>query len=354
LNGLHALNPELSGTILDGAVVDETLAEWYPLLQAAVGIDDLGTKRLIRSIRLGKAPIRLYSCLGGGGLTHQIPGPEFNELLLLIASAAPGGIDVAIGILCMRISFARNQSSPSELIEVGCQLMRRLSFGRGRAADNYRLGIVAKNCLIGEKGAAAVGEICRNLKDAISKHETYPFYHSDLLQILFAVQPLAALDSVCGGDEKEAHLGVSILEGASQLQRYPFLQIPETAIFEWCDRQPEIRYPVIAAGIAAVEASGQGEGQRWTGIALKILDRAPNRIEVLKRFMTQFSPSAWAGSRATIVESNVKLLDELERYPDRELQEFIVRQKLGFKEVVQGEHEMERLLYQDRDERFEW
>ena len=187
--------------------------------------------------------------------------------------------------------------------------MRRLSFGRGSAADNYRLRIVAKNCLVGEKGAATVREICLNLKDTISKHETYPFYHSDLLQILFAVQPLAALDSICAGDEKEARLGVSILEGAAQLQRHPFLEIPEKDLFEWCDRQPEIRYPVIAAGTVAVQASGQGEGQRWTDIALKILDRAPNRIEVLKRFMTQFSPSAWAGSRATIVESNVKLLD---------------------------------------------
>jgi hypothetical protein len=77
-------------------------------------------------------------------------------------------------------------------------------------------------------------------------------------------------------------------------------------------------------------------------------------IEVLKKFMTQFSPTAWTGSRATIVESNVRLLDELERYPDWELQEFIVTQKLRFKEVVEAEHAIERLLYQDRDERFEW
>ncbi len=353
LSGLQAINSQMSNTLLDRAVVDAALAEWYPLLQAAAGIDDPGTKRLILSLKLGKAPIHLYRGLGGGGVTHRIPGPEFNELLLLIASSQDG-VNIAIEILCMRISFARDQSSTSELIDVGCELMRRLTFTRSKAADNYRLRMLAKNSLIGEKGAAAVREICRNLKDAISKSETYAFYHVDLLQILFAVQPLAALESICAGDEKQIRLGVSILEGAAQLQRYPFDAIPEADLLQWCDEKSDIRYPVVAAGIAAVQSSGEAGGQRWTDIALKFLDKAPNRVEVLKKFITQFSPTGWVGSHATIVESNVKLLDELKRYPDPELQEFIASQKLRFHEVVKAEHEMERLLYQDRDERFEW
>ena len=121
LNGLNARNPELSNAILDGAVADNTLAEWYPLLQGAVGIDELAVKRLIRSLELGKAPVHRYSCLGGGGLSHRIPGRKFNNLLLLIAKSVEG-FNVAIGILCMRISFARDQSSPSELIDVGCRV----------------------------------------------------------------------------------------------------------------------------------------------------------------------------------------------------------------------------------------
>ena len=98
----------------------------------------------------------------------------------------------------MRLSFARAQSSPQELIDVGCELMRKLGFGRRTDVDNYRLGMVGRACLIGEKGAAAVQEICHNLKESILKSETYAFYHAELLQILLATQPLAALEALCG------------------------------------------------------------------------------------------------------------------------------------------------------------
>jgi len=74
---------------------------------------------------------------------------------------------------------------------------------------------------------------------------------------------------------------------------------------------------------------------------------------VLKKFVDQFSPSSWAGSRAAIVESNTNLLNKLEEYPDPEVRQFIAKVKIGLSEAVTAERQYEAAFERDRDERFE-
>jgi hypothetical protein len=48
-----------------------------------------------------------------------------SELLLRISDHI-GGVYVAMEILVMRLSFDQEHTSPDELVEIGCELMRRL------------------------------------------------------------------------------------------------------------------------------------------------------------------------------------------------------------------------------------
>jgi len=355
LNALHAKNPKLVNALLDDALENETLAQWYPVLQTAVGIDKEGVNRLMRSLELGKAWIGIYRNLVAGGVTHQICGRDFNRLLLRIAGE-PGGLDIAIEILCMRLSFdeGRRQSSTSEIIDVGCELMRQLRFAnRKDVGSEYRLGIIARYCLVGEKGAATVREICQNLKDAVSKSETFAFCQQELLQVLLGAQPVAALEALCGHNAEDLKLGISILDQAGQLRRNAFDAIPEGDLLSWCDQQPETRYGAVAGGVTAFQPSGETGRLQWTSTARKLLDKAPDRVEVLKEFIGQFSPTGWSGSHAAIVESNAKLLDELAGYPDAALVEFIAKEKIRLAKAIEAEGHMETLLERERDERFE-
>ncbi len=355
LNVLNGKESDLVSSFLDDAVDNEVLGPWYPFLQTAVGIDKKGEDRLLRSLAAGRAGIRTYRSLVAGGVTHPISGRDFNILLIRIA-VEPEGLDIALEILSMRLSFkeGRRNSLPSELIDVGCELMRRLIFTRRKTADNYRLGIIAKHCLVGERGATAVLEICRNLKDAVSKSETYAFYHADLLQSLFDAQPLAALEGFCGGDQAELNLGISILDQAAQLRRNPFDAFPEGDLLAWCDRKPEIRYPAIAAGVAPFRWwSGEAGHPQWTNIARKLLDKAPDRVAVLAKFTGKFIQRALAGSGTAIVESNVRLLNELAVYSDPALNEFIAGEKVRLTDAIKAERTMEYLINRNTEERFE-
>ena len=352
LNVLKEKDRDLVDHLLDDTTESETLAPFFPWFQMQVGIDEKGVDRLMRSLDAGKVPVRSYRNLIGGGATHKMRGRDLNSLLLRIA-AHDGGLNTAIEILCMRISYASDQSSPSELVDIGCELMRRLTFAQRNTSDDYRIGIIAKRCLVGEQGAATVLEICRNLKDAISKSETYAFHHSDLLQTLLGIQPLPALEGIYGGDRAAIRSGISVLNQAGQLRHNPFDAIPEADLITWCDLQPEARYPAIAAGVTPFQWSGEAGRPQWTGIAHKLLQMAPDRVAVLKEFTARFVPGAWSGSRTAIVESNVRLLDELSDYGDPALVKFVGEEKARFADTVKTEHTMEFLLDRERDERFE-
>jgi hypothetical protein len=355
LNGLHETQPQLVDEFLGDATENETLAEWYPLLETAVRIDREGLKRLIRSLDLGKAYIGMYGYLRMGGVTHQLSGGDFNDLLLRIA-AQPRGFDVAIEILLMRLSFpeGRKQSSPSQIVYVGCELMRRLTFGeKGETVDSYKLGRIARHCLAGEEGAATVRQVCYNLKDAVARSETSAFSHRDLLQILVPSQPLASLEALCGGDAEDVKLGLHILDDGGQLQRRPFDAISEDDLLNWCDARPETRYPAVAAGVTAFRASGAAGLHHWSATARQLLDKAPNRIEVLRTFIGQFSWSAKYGSRASAVESNMRLLDELLEYPDMAVKEFVKNEKARLTQAIRAVKLTEIPIVRERDERFE-
>jgi hypothetical protein len=353
LNGLKGTDPKLVNDLLDDALENEVLARWYPVMQTAVGIDKEGLSRLIRSLELGKAWIGVYRNLEAGGVTHQLSGHDFNELLLKI-SDKPEGVGIAIEILSMRLSFARSQSTTSEIIEIGCELLRKLKLGqREEPSPAYRLEMIGRHCLIGEMGAATVREICSNLKSAVSKSETSVFYHRDLLRVLFSAQPVAALQSLCAGGAADIELGVRILDEAGQLQAHAFDAIPEPELLSWCDQQPETRYPVAAAGVTAFQPDQSGRPQ-WTATARKILDKSSNRIEVLKRFIRQFSSPGWDDvARAAAVESNLRLLDELAAYPDPALVEFVDKEKTRLSQAITAVRQIEPPIDRERDERFE-
>ena len=202
-------------------------------------------------------------------------------------------------------------------------------------------------------GAATVREICLNLKEAVSKSETYAFYHQELLQVLLGAQPYAALEALCGDSAADLDLGISILDQASQLRRNVFDAIPQGDLLSWCDQQPETRYPAVAADVTAFQPSGNAGRPLWTSTARKLLDKAPDRVEVLKKFIGQFSPTAWAGSHAAIVESNAKLLDDLAGHPDPALVEFIQEEKTRLSQAIRAERQTETLIEREMGERFE-
>jgi hypothetical protein len=355
LNALHMRDPELANTLLEDAVEEDPLGYWFPALQVSFGIDGKGVDRLMRSLVLSKAPIRMYRFLAGGRATDPMSGEQLNKLLLEIASKTDG-FDTAIEILNTRIHLIATQKQicPPEIIDAGRELIRRVTFRKNNNNEDYALGIISKVCLNGETGAAIVQEICSRLKVAISKYETFVQYNDDLLQGLFSVQPIASLNGFCAGDASELRAGIRILEEIGNLRNNPLSVVPDDELLGWCDQEPTVRYPAAASVVSMVDISKGTGKQRWSNIALRLLEKAPDRVEVLRQFVRRFGPMHWSGSLATILESNAELLNQLMDHSDPAVVTFVTQEKLRFEKVIEAERRSENVAYKERDERFEW
>lgn len=320
LNALWERNPELSNRLLDDALEDAALATFIPVLQIVVGVDDRGLGRLKRALTHGNGSIEAFRHLAWGRPLELISAADFRELVLAIA-AKPSGLDVAVEILAMRLDSDKreNRSHDCEVIEAGRALMRQLSIKNGRQRDVYNLSEIVTACLRGPDGASIAQDVCRKLKHAVSKNETHAFDNSQLIQSLLKVQPAAVLDALFGDNKSERQEGVRIIETIGHLDANPFDAVQESDVFEWCDRDPPNRYPTIASVITFFRRTDEKAPLQWTDTALRLLEKAPDRVAVLKEFVRRFRPMIWSGSRAAIVESRAKLLDELEGILTREL-----------------------------------
>jgi hypothetical protein len=353
LVALNSTNQTLVNSLLDTAFSDETLVRYLPSLESVVGISQQGLDRLLRSLALGKTPIEAFRSIASGKATDLLTGDEFKKLVLEIA-AKPGGYRVAILILQMRLDYGshRGEDSEAEVRNAGRELIRRFDFQRADDIEDFELSQVARACLEGEPGASVVREMCQKLRDSMPNYVGALGWHESLMSTLFSVQPLAALDGFFLSD-LENPTDVNMVDRFAFSSMSPFDFIEEDKIIAWCDRNAIARYPIAAAGITIFESAANKVPNGWSTKARRLLERAPDRVAVLDRFLQRFSPISWWGSRAAIIEAKTKLLDELDVYGDSALTEFAAQQQARLFKAINEERRIETLMDAQRDESFE-
>jgi hypothetical protein len=354
LDGLHNRNPELVTRLLDAALKHETLATLYPALQGSVPLNDEGLSRLMASLELGKAHIGTYRQLAWGGLTESITPKDFQELVLAIASKT-GGWAVAMEILSVR--FIPNKEvdhrHPPEVIDTGCELLRQITFTKDQGLDDHNLKTVIEACLFGEKGSAIVRGICHKLRAAESNRDARAYDYPQLIEALFNVQATAALDALCDGSAQECKVGVRIIDDIRHHNKNPLDLLTEDELIGWCDADPTVRYTAMASLVTISQNVGDTATRQWTSTALRILERAPDRVSVLKRYIGQFTQVWGIGSQLSAIEGYTKLLDELDGYPDAAVTDFIAQEKVRMAREIEIARHYETTFDRKRDERFE-
>jgi hypothetical protein len=202
LTELNTRDPALAGALLDEAVDHAILAPWFPVLQTAVPIDADGIARLTRALGLAGTSVGSFWSLAYGRASDPIPGDPLRSLLALIA-AKPGGHDVAMEILYMRLhsDHAEHRPPDPDLAAAGRDLLAQIPFSHDDRNKSHRLQLVAKAALTGPEGAETARRLWRNFVAAVTQQETYAFEQQGLFKALFSTQPTALLDQIAAGDE---------------------------------------------------------------------------------------------------------------------------------------------------------
>jgi hypothetical protein len=113
-----------------------------------------------------------------------------------------------------------------------------------------------------------------------------------------------------------------------------------------------VRYSALTKAITISKPAGENLPPRWTSIALRFLERAPDPPAMLSDLTASFRPIAgWSGSLASILQSNATLLDQLESLPA--LSAAVTEQKKQLRKWIKEEQHQEAAFAQQHDERFE-
>ena len=112
LGELYLKNSHLANTLLDNTLKDETLAPFYPQMQTAMPIDDLGSARL-PELAQGEqySGVPEYRRLSYGRAADSISGEDFKTLVLGIA-AKKDGFEAATDIVHMRLHTGPGETKP--------------------------------------------------------------------------------------------------------------------------------------------------------------------------------------------------------------------------------------------------
>jgi hypothetical protein len=354
IQGLGKRDLNLANRLLDEALTNDVLAERLPELQCGLALDKEALERLHRSLELDRAPIWRFRNFANGRATDLVPGVDLRKFLTAI-SAKPDGLDVAMDILHMRFFSDRQEKKATDpaLVLAGRELVQLLEFAHKRQDGDHRIGSVIKTCLTGVGGAKYARTACLKFKAALVGHKIYAHNYDQLLQSLFSAQPLVALNVFLSGSVSNQKRGIEILLDVSHHHANPLDFVPLETLIAWCHVKPTERYALMAGLVTLYAADEEKLPLDWNVRALAILDKAPDRIAVLKQFVRRFRPSSWSGSRAAAMETRLPLLGILEKHADPTVAQFAKTDGARLKKEVDEEQKWETRDDRANDERFE-
>ena len=357
LAGVSKRDAAIANALLDEALEDSTLAVWFPTLQCSVILDEMGLARFHRALELGRAPVRHFTSLVYGGFCAAVAGPELKRLLLAIGRR-PGGVSVAMDILSMRMETDRREKRDpvKELVEAGRELITLYEFGsKGSQAtrEDYQLRIIVLISLPDAAGRPVARRLCRALMAAAARRDVSVHEHDDIMRALFQVHPEDILDELFSGEKAALANSIRLLNAFERFRKTPMDAIPDDIVIGWCDRYPEIRYPLMAAVAPMLKKPTDQVPNEWTNLIQRLLLAAPDPEPVFIEILNRLRPMSWSGSRSTILESNLKLLDHIDIGATPALKAIMDKAKDNLRREIESQRRSETAEDIARSGRFE-
>lgn len=357
LNSLSNKNLNITNKLLDDCVTDTVFGEIFPSLQASILINEKALKRLKLSLKSEIAPIHQYSYLAHGQIYKKISDNDLNEIIKLIFSKKDGE-SVALEILEMRLHKAADEELhvSSDILMLGQELLLRYKFSRINHQSShmdYGISKIIESCFVSDSAAEPAEKLCKKLAEYFTKYSIDIMDYELTLEALAIIQPLAFLDGFLGNEIEVNHRISKIIFADGDAHSCPILKIENNLIINWCEVNPVVRYPCIAAAILPYQTSDKDEQLEWTPLAKIIIANSSDPLEILNEFKSSFRPRCWSGSRADILRKRLCLILDLKKHNDPLVTQWADSESVKFADEIFHEEQSELKNNRFSDERFE-
>lgn len=342
LDGIARSAPAIAASILDAAVADAVFGPIFPSMQASIGLDQEGCARLRRAMEVDLAtPFVWRNCIWRDD-DCAIPIDDLARLAELVWSKDNG----EIALLWMLESRVRQQRQrgglPADLRALARSTIARWNhWAKGGMLWDYHLADLVETLLVEPEGAPAVHAFVENMLTAIEAGQDLDLlHHGRLVPALLKVQPSAVLDVVASAEDYVAH---RILDGHDSL---PLDAVPPDVLLAWASRDPNMRFPFLAAHISVFD-----NGSQLRPLVIEILDQAAEKLPVLNELAANdlYPRRVYSGERTTFLTSRSSGLEILKAHPHADVRNWATEMQAQ----LMGDVAAMQDRASKRDERFE-
>lgn len=257
---------------------------------------------------------------------------------------------MAIEILHMRLHGQSKKDDISDIIlSTGRQLLATYQFKNNRANQmDYKLSNLIRACLTGDDATEDTRILSNNLFNALKSYDIYPGDYRGVLKALATMQPLTFISSFLDKGKL-----VGRINSVFSDEMDPLSVIDDDTIINWCEYNPEVRYPIVASTIRPYQKNENKNKLEWTPLALKIIDNYSNPLEVLDQFKSILRPMSWSISRAEVMQHRLCLISDLKNHGNNSIADWARNEESVFEQEIRSEREWELNNERDRNESFE-
>lgn len=353
-------DPEHANTILNDLVSDADFASIFPLFQIAAGVDNQGVQRLKTSLKQGVAGVWLFQRIAWGRAHESINDDQLAELLELLIEK-PEGHGPATEILKMRFHRDRTDKRrrhKKSILELGRKVLMSVPLTNTRRAgglQDHDLTSIARVVFRARNAARSAHTFCEHLKEADAAGEVYLFQLSGLLTEIAKLQPEAFLDAFFDVDVETELRRNRLFSFGLERSENPLAVISDEVILKWCTKKnPALRIQLIASNAPMFHRPGGKDASlEWKPLFRALVDKAPDRIDVLNHIADNVRPRSWSGSLHAILEESAALFEALQNDDDPVMREWAQDRLAWIKEWSESERRREEAERRDRDESFE-
>jgi hypothetical protein len=291
LHYAHSLNSDWTEQKLEECLNHPRFLREFPTLQFQAGLNERGFLRLLKSAALEGCPVDQFSNLAVHLERSQVPISSAIELIDILMKRG-GGFFAGVSILA---DYIRLKPSENTLVELALLFLQKCQIHSNIEWNQVEdICSLIKHGLPGQDGDPAANYIAQQLSEIMLNQESSEKL-SQIIKTMIEIKPEITLEKLERTNFKKAFWAQRVLREAIQ-------ETPVDTLWAWADAAPSTRYLWLAEFVTLFSSSpGHTEAtyrEKHLAKALALIERAPNRQEVLNKYGNGFMAGyeGWPGN----------------------------------------------------------
>jgi hypothetical protein len=332
---------------------DPRLHPYFIYWQANVGVNGKGFERMMKALAIDTVAVSSFQLLANGRVHEGLDDEQLRQVLRGI-TIKEGGNGVAAQVLGMRVFGRLSDKLPisESLRATGREFLAKVELEKGAHLD-HMIGQVIEVAFDNQEHEDQVRDFCSRILSAIRSWKVYAWDLGDIISALTKTFPVVILDMLVEQAVGEDGTGRTIFQDIRSEHSCPLDCIPDNVWMAWAAKKPESRYGLLARVIRFSNAGDQVRANGWSSAATRLIEAAPEPLQVLDSFLQRFTPNGWSGSLADTLATRTPLIEALKHHSKAEIASWANEHAAAFEALIDRERAREAAENRARDQTFE-